>query len=100
MEYVYAAMLLHAAKKEITEKSVHDVLVAAGVSPDSGKIKALVSSLKEVNIEEAIKAAAVAQVAAAPSHAQAGEKAAKEEPEEDKAKTEEAAAEGLSALFG
>jgi large subunit ribosomal protein L12 len=99
MEYVYAAMLLHAAKKEITEKSVHDVLVAAGISPDSGKIKALVSSLKEVNIEEAIKAAAIAPVAAAPASGQASEKA-KEEPEEDKAKNEEAAAEGLSALFG
>lgn len=101
MEYVYAAMLLHAAKKEITEKAVSEILSAAGVSPDAGRIKALVASLKDVNIDDAIKAAAMAPVAAAPAAAPAaGGKAAKVDDEEDKAKSEEAAAEGLSALFG
>jgi|SRR3989344_2089893 len=101
MEYVYAAMLLHAAKKEISEKAVHDIVHAAGISPDAGKIKALVASLKDLNIDEAIKTASVSPVMAAPAAATPshGQKEAKHE-EEDKAKSEEAAAEGLSALFG
>ena len=100
MEYVYSAMLLHSAKQEISEDKVSAVLKAAGVSADSAKVKALVASLKEVNIEEAIKQAAVAQVAvAAPSAAPvAGAKAEKKE--EDTAKAAEAAAEGLGSLFG
>ena len=104
MEYVYAAMLLHSAKKNITEKSVEDVLKAAGVTPDASRAKALVASLKEVNIEEAIKAASVAPVAVAQAssgHSGSGGIPAKEEKsEEEHAKSEEAAAEGLSALFG
>ena len=35
MEYVYAAMLLHAAEKEIDDKAVSAVLKAAGVDADS-----------------------------------------------------------------
>ncbi|MDO8624663.1 MAG: 50S ribosomal protein P1 [Candidatus Diapherotrites archaeon] len=103
MEYVYAAMLLHSAKKDISEKTVDEVLKAAGVAPDAARAKALVASLKEVNIEEAIKAASVAPVAvaAAPAHAGAAGGAVKEhKAEEETAKSEEAAAEGLSALFG
>ena len=104
MEYVYAAMLLHAAKKEISAKAVTDILTAAGVKPDAGQVKALIASLKDVNIEEAIKAAAVAPVvSAAPASAAAGEgkkEEMKEDSEEDHAKSEAAAAEGLGALFG
>jgi len=98
MEYVYTAMLLHSAKHEISESAVSAVLKAAGVESDSSKVKALVASLKEVNIDEAIKQAAVAQVAvAAPSAAPA---AKAEHKEEDNAKAAEAAAEGLGSLFG
>ena len=102
MEYVYAAMLLHAAKKEITEKSVSDILTAAGVSADAGRIKALIASLKDINIEDAIKAASVAPVAAAAPAAAGASAEKKEEAQEaeDSAKNEAAAAEGLSALFG
>jgi len=92
MEEVYAAMLLHSAKQEINEKSVAKVLESAGVTPDQAKIKALVASLEGVNIDEAIKQAAVA--VAAPK---AEKKEEKKEKKEEKA--EEAAA-GLSALFG
>ncbi len=100
MEYVYAAMLLHSAKKEINEKSVTDVLKAAGIEADSSRIKALVASLKDVDIEEAIKSASVAP--AAPAQPAPAEGSAKEEKkeEEDEGKTEEEAAEGLGALFG
>jgi len=102
MEYVYAAMLLHKAGKEITEKTVSEVLTAAGVSGDAVRVKALVASIAEVNIEEAIKAAPT-MMAAAPATAAAPakkeEKAAEEE-EEDESKKEEAAMEGLGSLFG
>ncbi|MBN2126853.1 MAG: 50S ribosomal protein P1 [Candidatus Diapherotrites archaeon] len=98
MEYVYAAMLLHSAKKEITESSVTAVLKGAGIEADASRVKALIASLKDLNIEEAIEKASVvtaAPAAAAPAaHAEA-----KEEPEE-KGKTEEEAAAGLGSLFG
>ncbi len=107
MEYVYAAMLLHKAGKEINEENLMQVLNAAGINVDAVRVKALVASLAEVNIEEAIKSAptimtapVVAPAAAAPA-AEAkpkGEEKKKKE-EEEKAK-EEAALEGLGALFG
>jgi len=107
MEYVYAAMLLHKAGKEINEKSVSDVLTAAGIKVDAVRVKALVASLSEVNIDEAIKAAPtmmaaapVAPVAAAPAAEQKPkEEDKKKKAEEEKAK-EDAALEGLGALFG
>lgn len=101
MEYIYSAMLLHAAKKEITEDAVTGVLKGAGLEPDSAKVKALVASLKDVDIEEAMSKA-VAMPAAAPAAGAAPAEAAekKEEKKEDEGKTEEEAAEGLGALFG
>ncbi|NAZ33928.1 MAG: 50S ribosomal protein P1, partial [Pyrobaculum sp.] len=66
MEYIYGALLLHYAKQEINEENLAKVLQAAGLSPDEVRIKTLVAALKEVNIEEAIKSAAFAPVAAAP----------------------------------
>ena len=57
MENIYAAMLLHKAGKEINEESVTAVLNAAGITVDQIQVKALVASLSEVNIDEAIKAA-------------------------------------------
>ena len=105
MEYVYAAMLLHKAGKEINEKSVSEVLTAAGVKADSARVKALVASIAEVDIEEAIKSAP-AMMAAAPAPAAEApakkeeKKPAEEEKEEDESKKEEEAMEGLGALFG
>ncbi len=108
MENIYAAMLLHKAGKEINEDSVTKVLQAAGLTVDAVQVKALVASLSEVNIDEAIKAAptmmAAAPVAAPAGGAEAKPAAApaedkKKKAEEEKAK-EEAALEGLGALFG
>ena len=102
MEYVYAAMLLHKAGKEINEKSVSELLTAAGVKADSVRVKALVASLAEVDIDEAIKTAP-AMMAAAPAPAAAApakEEKPAEEKEEDESKKEEAAMEGLGSLFG
>jgi large subunit ribosomal protein L12 len=96
MEYVYAALLLHDAKKEINEANVLAVVKAVGVEADAAKAKALVSALKGVNIDEAMKKAAVAAVAAPASAAHAEKK---EEKKEEK-KSEEEAAAGLASLFG
>lgn len=107
MEYIYAAMLLHKAGKEINEESVSNVLTAAGINVDAVRVKALVASLSEVNIDEAIKSAP-AMMTAAPAAPAATAPAAEQKPkeedkkkkvEEEKAK-EEAALEGLGALFG
>ena len=105
MENIYAAMLLHKAGKEINEASVTKVLEAAGVTVDVIQVKALVASLSEVNIDEAIKAAPT-MMAAAPVAAPAESKPAAAAPEDKKKKAEEekakedAALEGLGALFG
>ena len=105
MENVYAAMLLHKAGKEINEENVTNVLSAAGITVDAVQVKALVASLSEVDIDEAIKAAPT-MMAAAPAPAAAAP-AAEEKPKEDKKKKaeeekakEDAALEGLGALFG
>ena len=105
MEYVYAAMLLHKAGKEVTSDAVKAVLTAAGVTVDEARVKALVAALEGVNIEEAIQKAAVAvPVAAAPAAsgeaAPAAEEKKEEKKEEDNKKAEESAAAGLGALFG
>jgi large subunit ribosomal protein L12 len=102
MEYVYGALLLHSAGKEINEKNVKKVIDATGEKVDDAQVKALVAALKDVNIEEAISKAAM-PVAAPAEAAPAGEakvEEKKEEPEEDKEKKEEEAAEGLAGLFG
>jgi large subunit ribosomal protein L12 len=103
MEYVYAAMLLHKAGKEINEKNVSEVLTAAGVTADAARVKALVASIAEVDIDEAIKSAP-AMMAAAPAPAAAApaaeEEKKEEEEEEDQSKKEEEAMEGLGSLFG
>jgi large subunit ribosomal protein L12 len=110
MENIYAAMLLHKAGKEINEESVTSVLKAAGITVDAVQVKALVASLSEVDIDEAIKAAPTMMAAApaAPAAPAAASPAAEEKPkEEDKKKKaedekakEDAALEGLGALFG
>jgi large subunit ribosomal protein L12 len=106
MEYIYAAMLLHKAGKEINEESLTQVLTAAGVNVDAVRVKALVASLAEVNIEEAIKSAptmmsAPATAPAAPTPAtEAKPKEEKKKKEEEEKAREEAALEGLGALFG
>lgn len=105
MEYVYAALLLHRLKQNITEDSVKNIVKAAGVTPDDMRVKALVAALSEVNIEEALKAAPFAVAAAAPTAGSAASAAgaaaapAKEE-EKKEEKKEEEALEGLSSLFG
>jgi large subunit ribosomal protein L12 len=104
MEYVYSALLLNATGKPVDEKSLTQVLAAAGVSADTARVKALLASLEGVNLTEVLaKAETFAAPAAAPAPAEKkegkGEKK-EEEKKEEKGVSEEEAAEGLSALFG
>tara|TARA_B000000460_G_scaffold182259_1_gene130579 strand:- start:187 stop:498 length:312 start_codon:yes stop_codon:yes gene_type:complete len=103
MEYVYAALILHKLKKDITEENVTSIVKASGGDVNDAQVKSLVASLADVNIEEALKAAPVA-VAAAPAAAPAAggedKKADEKKDEAASAKSEEKAMEGLSSLFG
>ncbi|MGH9980285.1 MAG: 50S ribosomal protein P1 [Nitrososphaeraceae archaeon] len=107
MEYVYAALLLHKLKQDITEDNVTNVIKATGSEPDAVRIKALVAALGDVDIEAALKAAPMtmatpAAAATSATGATAPETATtKEMAEEEKTeKKEEEALEGLSSLFG
>ena len=104
MEYVYAALMLYKLEKEVNEENVANVVKATGAEVNEAQVKALVASLADVNIEDAIKAAPVA-VAAAPAAVDAPAAEGGDEKKEKKAeppseKQEEAAMEGLSSLFG
>ena len=95
MEYIYAALLLHKLGKAVDDANLKKVIEAAGASFDEAKAKTLVASLSGVDIEKELANASV--MAAAPAASSGAGEAKKEEKEEVKT---EAAAEGLSALFG
>ncbi len=99
LEYIHAALLLHEAKKDIDEASVSKIIESVGLTADKAMIKSTVENLKEVNIEEVLSSAVAAPVAAAPT-ASAGGEEKEEKKEEDTEKKTEAAATGLSSLFG
>ena len=108
MEYIYAALMLNSAGKEITEEGITSILGAAGIDVDASRAKALVAALENVDIESAISQAAVAPVAvaaggAAPAASAAAAEAApevEEAAEEEKKEEEESGMAGLGALFG
>ena len=87
-------------RRKFTEQSVRSYWP----SPDVARIKAVVSALEGVDIEQAIKEAAVtpaAPAAATEAAPQQGEKKVDNKPsEEEQKQNEEQAAEGLGALFG
>jgi len=94
METIYAALLLHKLGKEVTEPHLKKVLEAAGSNAEESKIKSLIASLKGVDIDKELENASL--IAAAPSGSAPKEEKKAAQIEEKK----EAAAEGLSALFG
>ncbi|MHC1593258.1 MAG: 50S ribosomal protein P1 [Methermicoccaceae archaeon] len=107
MEYVYAALLLHSAKKEINEESISGIISASGTEVDSVRVKALVSALDDVDIEEALSRQVVAPATAAQAPAEPAEATAEEpaeataaEEEKEEEEAEESGIEGLGALFG
>ena len=99
MEYVYASLLLHSIGKKIDEAGLASVLKATGANVDEARVKAMVASLEGVNIDEAIKSAAVPAVAA-PAAPTAPAKPAEKKEEKVEEKKEEEALAGLGALFG
>ncbi|MCY3853849.1 MAG: 50S ribosomal protein P1 [Thaumarchaeota archaeon] len=103
MEYVYAALILHKLKKEINEPNVTSIIQAAGGDVNTSKVKALVASLSDVDIEKIINSASVSPVQtpqqSPDSNIQNKEKESKTK-EEKSGKTEEQAMEGLASLFG
>lgn len=100
MEYIYAAMLLNSAKKELNEENISNIIKAAGLKVDAAKVKSLVEALKDVNFEDVIKEASSVQVAAAPAAASAAPAEEKKEEPKEEGKSEEEAAAGLGSLFG
>jgi large subunit ribosomal protein L12 len=100
MEYVYAALVLHSAGKQITEESVKAVLEAAGVKVNEARVKALVTALEDVNIDEAISKAAFVPTAIPVEEKEKKEKEEEKKEEEEEEVKEEEAIEGLGALFG
>ena len=107
MEYVYSALLLHKAGKKLTAKAMDGILTAAGVDPDKNRIKALLAALKDVDIDEALKGAAMPMAIAAPAAAaepaakgKKDKKGKKEKKEEKKEEKEEEFTAGLGSLFG
>jgi len=113
MEYIYAALLLHDSGKEVTEDGMTAIMKAAGVEAEIGRVKALISALSDVDIDEAMAQAQPAYAPAAPAMPaqapatapapEAGEAEKKEKKEktaEEEEKAEETGMEGLSSLFG
>jgi large subunit ribosomal protein L12 len=103
MEYIYAALILHKAGKDVSEEAVTAVLAAAGIAVDDARVKALIAALDGVDIEEAMNKAAAAPVAVAAAAPAAAAPAAEEEAAEEEAAEEEAEEDGmagLGALFG
>ncbi len=96
MELIYAAILLHKAGKEINEENLKKVIDSVGIQKTEAELKALIAALEGVNIDEAVKQAAVPM--AAPAQTETTE--AKEEPKEEKKEETKEAAAGLGSLFG
>lgn len=106
MEYLYGALLLNEAGKEINEDNLEEVMEAAGLEPEKGRIKAVVSSLEGEDIGELIEGAEAVSAPAQPAEgggASEEESEESEESEEEDGKSdeekEEEAAEGLGQLF-
>ena len=97
MEYVYASLLLHKLGKPVDAESITKIMQSAGAQVDESKVKSLVASLKDVDIDKELESAVVASAAPAAGGSAESAPAEAEAPKEEK---KEAAAEGLSALFG
>ncbi|MBD3230650.1 MAG: 50S ribosomal protein P1 [Candidatus Lokiarchaeota archaeon] len=102
MEYIYASLILNEIGNEVNEENLEKILTAAGADINSAQIKAVIAALEDVDINEAIKSAAIAAPAAAPAAAEAPkeEKAEKEEEKEKEEEEEKEEVQGLGSLFG
>ena len=98
MELIYAALLLHKSGNEVNEANLKKVMDAAGAKAEDTKVKALVAALDGVDIDQAIKEAAIV---ATPSTVEGESKPEdKKEDKKEEKKDDGQAAAGLGALFG
>lgn len=97
MEYIYAALLLHKLGKEINEDNFKKILASVNAEVNESKIKNLIASLKDVDIEKELENAIVMNAGPQNTGSETENQPDKEAPKKDHT---EAAAEGLSALFG
>ena len=104
MEYVYAAMLLHSAEKDIDDKAISSVLKAAAGVAAGARVTARGPSLGSGDSDEARAPAGAAPVASAAPSASSGGAASEAAPAQEEAaeEPEEEAGgfEGLGSLFG
>jgi large subunit ribosomal protein L12 len=100
MNYIYAALLLHSAGKEINEEHVKRVVSAVGDHADEAKVKALVAALDGVDIADVVSRAAMPVAGVAVAAAPAAEKKEEGPSEAELEKKAEEAAGGLASLFG
>ena len=98
MEYIYGALLLHKLGKEVSEENMKSVVAATGTEVDETKVKSLIASLKGVDIDKELDSASL--ITAAPESGSSKDGKEEEKKEKPKEEKKEAAAEGLSALFG
>ena len=87
---------MHKLGKEVNEENLKKVVVAAGAEVDDSQIKSLIASLKGVDITKELENASLVATTSVGNEAPKEEKKV-EAPKEEK---KEAAAEGLSSLFG
>jgi large subunit ribosomal protein L12 len=104
LEYIYAALLLHSARRELSEENIRKVIESAGIQVDGAKIKSLVATLSSVDIDQVVQSAmattAIATPSVAPPTPTVEEKApAEEKTKEEKKEEAEEAFEGLGTLF-
>ena len=96
MELIYTTLLLHKAGKTVDESNIKKVLHSIGIQKSDGEIKGLVTAMEGIDIEKAIKEAALPT--SAPATIATTEK--KSEVKEEVKEEPEKAAAGLASLFG
>lgn len=105
MKHIAAAALLALAGKNVDEKNVNDVLIAAGVRVDSETVKKLVKELEGKDVlkvakEGIAKMGTLAVGSSAANAAPAKEQPKKEQPKKEEPKVEEEEDAGVGDLFG
>lgn len=97
MEYVYAALLLHKLGKPVDEAGIKKIIHSIGLEANESKVKNLVASLSDVDIDKELENAVFSVGPVGGQVSDSKEAKTEAAPKEEK---KEAAAEGLSALFG
>lgn len=100
MAYIYAVWLLHEAGKEINAENMKKVLESAGITPNDAIVDAILSALKNVDLNKVKEESLFVPAQAQPAQTTVEVKKEEEKKEKKEEKKEAQALEGLSALFG